>query len=55
MVRVAPGTTRSHRNEGVGPVEMWAVSRKIDDEDATKIEDFWATSPSATQADESAA
>jgi mannose-6-phosphate isomerase-like protein (cupin superfamily) len=55
VARVAPGTTRSHRNEGEEPVEMWALSRKIDDEDATKIEDFWAASPSATQVDESAA
>jgi len=55
VVRVAPGTTRSHRNEGEEPVEMWAVSRKIAEEDATKVDDFWAPSPSATQTDESAA
>ena len=29
VVRVAPGTTRSHRNEGEEPVEIWAVSRRI--------------------------
>jgi mannose-6-phosphate isomerase-like protein (cupin superfamily) len=46
-VRVAPGTTRSHRNEGEGPVEVWAVSRKTEDEDSTKVEDFWEASPSA--------
>jgi hypothetical protein len=47
VVRVAPGTTRSHRSEGEEPVEMWAVSRKIAEEDATKVDDFWAPSPSA--------
>ena len=55
VVRVAPGTTRSHRNEGEEPVEMWAVSRRIAEEDAVKVDDFWAASPSADQADESAA
>jgi mannose-6-phosphate isomerase-like protein (cupin superfamily) len=40
VVRVAPGTTRSHRNEGSEPVDIWAVSRKIDEGDATKVEDF---------------
>jgi mannose-6-phosphate isomerase-like protein (cupin superfamily) len=48
-VRVAPGTARSHRNEGDEPVEMWAVSRRIDHSDATKIDDFWAASPDAAQ------
>jgi mannose-6-phosphate isomerase-like protein (cupin superfamily) len=47
VVRVAPGTTRSHRNEGSEPVEIWAVSRKIEGEDSTKVEDFWQASPSA--------
>ena len=28
VVRVAPQTRRSHRNEGDEPVEMWAVSRR---------------------------
>jgi mannose-6-phosphate isomerase-like protein (cupin superfamily) len=54
VVRVAPGTTRSHRNEGEEPVEMWAVSRKIAEEDSTKVDDFWEPSPSAAQTDESA-
>src|SRR3954447_21636356 len=40
-VRVAPPTARSHRNEGDEPVEMWAISRKIDHGDSTKIDDFW--------------
>ena len=44
VVRVAPGTTRSHRNEGDEPVEIWAVSRRIDHGDATKVEDFWPAS-----------
>jgi mannose-6-phosphate isomerase-like protein (cupin superfamily) len=48
-VRVAPRTPRSHRNEGDEPVEMWAISRRIDRSDATKIDDFWAASPDAAQ------
>jgi mannose-6-phosphate isomerase-like protein (cupin superfamily) len=48
-VRVAPETRRSHRNEGDEPVEMWAISRKIDRSDATKIDDFWEASPEARQ------
>jgi mannose-6-phosphate isomerase-like protein (cupin superfamily) len=48
-VRVAPGTPRSHRNEGEEPVEMWAVSRRIYRGDATKIDDFWEASPEARQ------
>jgi mannose-6-phosphate isomerase-like protein (cupin superfamily) len=48
-VRVAPGTTRSHRNEGEEPVEMWAVSQRIDEQDATKVDDFWEASPSAAR------
>jgi mannose-6-phosphate isomerase-like protein (cupin superfamily) len=46
-VRVAPKTARSHRNEGDEPVEMWAISRRIDHGDATKIDDFWQASPDA--------
>src|SRR5918911_4927013 len=38
-VRVAPRTPRSHRNEASEPVDMWAISRKIDHGDATKIDD----------------
>jgi mannose-6-phosphate isomerase-like protein (cupin superfamily) len=49
VVRVAPGTTRSHRNEGNEPVEVWAVSRRIDEGDATKVEDFWEASAEASQ------
>lgn len=41
VARVSPRTTRSHRNEGDEPVEVWAVSRRIDDGDATKVENFW--------------
>ncbi|HEX2102823.1 MAG TPA: cupin domain-containing protein [Solirubrobacteraceae bacterium] len=48
-VRVAPKTPRSHRNEGDEPVEIWAISRKIDRSDATKIDDFWEASPDARQ------
>ena len=46
-VRVAPATARSHRNEGGEPVEMWAISRRIDEGDATKLDDFWEASPDA--------
>jgi mannose-6-phosphate isomerase-like protein (cupin superfamily) len=49
VVRVAPGTTRSHRNEGEEPVEVWAVSRKGEREDSTKVEGFWEASENAAQ------
>jgi mannose-6-phosphate isomerase-like protein (cupin superfamily) len=49
VVRVAPRTPRSHRNEGDEPVEMWAVSRQVERSEATKIDDFWAASPDAEQ------
>jgi mannose-6-phosphate isomerase-like protein (cupin superfamily) len=48
-VRVAPRTPRSHRNEGDEPVELWAISRKLDHSDATKLDDFWEASPDARQ------
>jgi mannose-6-phosphate isomerase-like protein (cupin superfamily) len=48
-VRVAAQTRRSHRNEGDEPVEMWAVSRKQDEADSVKLDDFWAASPEAVQ------
>lgn len=48
-MRVAPQTIRSHRNEGDEPVELWAVSRLIEAQDATKVEDFWETSAEAEQ------
>lgn len=48
-VRVAPRTPRSHRNEGDQTVEMWAISRKLGDGDATKLDDFWEPSPEARQ------
>jgi mannose-6-phosphate isomerase-like protein (cupin superfamily) len=48
-VRVAPKTTRSHRNEGDEPVDIWAVSRKLDHGDSTKIDEFWDASPHARQ------
>jgi mannose-6-phosphate isomerase-like protein (cupin superfamily) len=49
VVRVAPSTTRSHRNEGDEPAEIWAVSRRIEEGDATKVEDFWEPSSEAAQ------
>jgi mannose-6-phosphate isomerase-like protein (cupin superfamily) len=48
-VRVAPGTPRSHRNEGDEPVELWAVSRRLGRHDAVKLDDFWEASPQARQ------
>ena len=48
-VRVAPRTPRSHRNLGEEPVEMWAISRRLDHGDATKIDEFWEASPEAAQ------
>jgi quercetin dioxygenase-like cupin family protein len=47
VARVAPGTLRSHRNEGDEPVEVWAISRKDGGSDATKVDDFWEASPQA--------
>jgi uncharacterized cupin superfamily protein len=49
VVRVAPGTPRSHRNEGDEPVELWAVSRRLARMDAVKIDEFWEASPDAAQ------
>ena len=49
VARVAPRTPRSHRNEGVEPVEMWVVSQRLDSPDAVKIDDFWEASPDAVQ------
>jgi mannose-6-phosphate isomerase-like protein (cupin superfamily) len=49
VVRVAPRTPRSHRNEGDELVEMWAISRRRERHDATKLDDFWEASPEAAQ------
>ena len=49
VVRVAPTTRGSHRNEGDVPVEIWAVSRSDGMGDAHKIDDFWEASPGAAQ------
>lgn len=49
IVRVAPGTVRSHRNLGEETVELWALSRQLDRGDATKVEDFWEADPAAAQ------
>lgn len=49
VARVAPATVRSHRNEGDEPVELWAISRKGERGDATKVDDFWEASPAASQ------
>ncbi len=49
VVRVAPRTPRSHRNEGDELVEVWAVSRRLARQDAVKLDDFWEASPDAAQ------
>ena len=49
VVRVAPTTKRSHRNEGDEPVELWAISRSDGMDDAHKIDEFWEASPDAAQ------
>ncbi|TMK58999.1 MAG: cupin domain-containing protein [Actinobacteria bacterium] len=49
VVRIPPQTVRSHRNLGDEPVELWAVSRKIEDSDSEKVDDFWDASPEARQ------
>ena len=49
VVRVAPATPRSHRNEGDEPVDLWAISRKIDFDDAHLIEVFWQASKQAAR------
>jgi uncharacterized cupin superfamily protein len=49
VVRVAPHTPRSHRNESDDVVELWAVSPRTDTNDATKLDDFWEASPRASQ------
>ncbi len=49
VVRVAPKTPRSHRNEGDEPVELWAISKQLGRQDATKIDEFWEASPESAQ------
>lgn len=49
IVRVGPGTPRSHRNEGNKTVEMWAISRRLDQDDSVFIKVFWEASPLAKQ------
>jgi hypothetical protein len=49
VARVAPRTPRSHRNEGDEPVDMWAISRKVDFDDAHLIEAFWQPSKKAAK------
>jgi mannose-6-phosphate isomerase-like protein (cupin superfamily) len=49
VARVAPRTPRSHRNEGDEPVEIWAVSRRIEESESTKLDGFWEASPQAKQ------
>ena len=51
IVRVAPATTRSHRNERDEPVELWAFSPIVDDDEGVKVDDFWSASPAARQSE----
>jgi mannose-6-phosphate isomerase-like protein (cupin superfamily) len=48
-VRVAPRTPRSHRNLGDETVEVWAISRRLDEQDSVKLDDYWEESPDAAQ------
>jgi mannose-6-phosphate isomerase-like protein (cupin superfamily) len=48
-VRVPAATPRSHRNEGDEPVELWAISRRVEGDGGNKIDDFWPASPDAAQ------
>jgi mannose-6-phosphate isomerase-like protein (cupin superfamily) len=47
IVRVGPGTVRSHRNEGDEPVELWAFSTISESDRGTKVDDFWEPSPAS--------
>lgn len=49
VVRVAPKTPRSHRNEGDEPVDMWAISRQLGNDDSHLIKVFWEASKLAKQ------
>jgi mannose-6-phosphate isomerase-like protein (cupin superfamily) len=49
VVRVAPKTPRSHRNEGAARVSWWPSSRPPARHDSTKLDDFWEASPDAVQ------
>jgi mannose-6-phosphate isomerase-like protein (cupin superfamily) len=49
LVRVAPRTPRSHRNEGDETVELWAFSPQAEADGGNKIDDFWEPSPQARQ------
>ena len=49
VVRVAPKTKRSHRNEGDEPVDMWAISKKVNFDDSHLIKVFWEASEKAAQ------
>ena len=53
VVRVAPATRRSHRNEGDDTVEMWAISQRNPNDSGHKIDDFWEASDAAAQVTES--
>ncbi|OGL25587.1 hypothetical protein A2708_01325 [Candidatus Saccharibacteria bacterium RIFCSPHIGHO2_01_FULL_49_21] len=49
VVRVAPKTKRSHRNESDEPVDMWAISKRVNFDDSHLIKIFWEASEKAAQ------
>jgi mannose-6-phosphate isomerase-like protein (cupin superfamily) len=49
VVRIAPKTPSSHRNEGDEAVDLWAISKQLGRADHTKIDDFWEASDNAKQ------
>lgn len=49
VVRVAPPAFRTHRNEGDEPVDLWAISRRIDRADHEMVRDFWEPSEQAAR------
>ena len=54
LIRVPPHSdfeqgTGHYHDEVEEPVELWAISRRIEHGDATKIDEFWEASPNAAQ------
>ncbi|OGL37146.1 hypothetical protein A3B63_00890 [Candidatus Saccharibacteria bacterium RIFCSPLOWO2_01_FULL_49_22] len=49
VVRVAPKTKRSHRNESDELVDMWAISKRVNFDDSHLIKIFWEASEKAAQ------
>lgn len=49
VVRVKASTQRSHRNESNELVELWAISKRKEEQDGVKIDKFWEASDQAAQ------